>query len=40
MGKGPGHSLKHKEYQALLEPMQEELVGVTRWASARRAVTK
>ena len=37
MGKGPGHSLKHKEYQALLEPMQEELVGVTRWASATRA---
>lgn len=37
MGKGHSESLKRKEYEALLEPMQEELVGMARWAEATGA---
>lgn len=36
MGKHKGE-LKHKAYQKLLEPMQEELVGLARWAAATGA---
>lgn len=37
MGKGHSESLKHKEYEALLEPMQEGLVGMARWAEVTGA---
>ncbi|SFF87370.1 polyphosphate kinase 2, PA0141 family [Novosphingobium sp. CF614] len=37
MGKGHSETLGHKAYEALLEPMQEELAGMARWAKTTGA---